>query len=272
MPPAAGSSSIPKASPEGPVGSPSGIRVGPARDSLPPPSIVTAAPLVVLPPEIGSASRDNPQDAETSQLSFLNRGPGGQEPLESSETSAHLDSDGSGLTAAPAPVLNRVDGEGTRTAKTDPPEVAPAETPTPVPPPLHTPRSPPAAETPPVSQPARPAAGTWVAAVTPDVTGSRPSGAQSAPAKTSAARYAPALMTLRDATSALQVFIALQKRHPVLSGKVPEVRPIAGEDQTTWYQLLVGPPVTQIEAEELRRRLGPEGQTLGCTVTVHSSE
>ncbi len=105
----------------------------------------------------------------------------------------------------------------------------------------------------------------------PPAAGSRASAAEpnAAGPKMSSDRFAPALITLKDASSVLQVFISLQKRHAVLSDKVPEVRPVPGEGQTTWYRLLVGPSVTRKEAEDICRQLGPEGQTLGCTVAVY---
>jgi hypothetical protein len=81
-------------------------------------------------------------------------------------------------------------------------------------------------------------------------------------------RYTPALMTLRDANAVLQVFIALQKRHVILSDKVPVPRPVERDGQT-WYKLHVGPAMSERDARATCEALGEEGQALGCTVEVH---
>ncbi len=81
--------------------------------------------------------------------------------------------------------------------------------------------------------------------------------------------FVPVLLTLKDQTSALQVFRDLQKRHPALATKTAELRSIVGPDQQNWYQVLAVPSGTQAEATELCRKLGPEGEALDCKVAAY---
>jgi hypothetical protein len=115
----------------------------------------------------------------------------------------------------------------------------------------------------------KPENGTWVAAVKPM---DRTAPKSSARTKTTEdpIRYAPALMSLRDANAVLQVFISLQKRHAILSDKVPVPRPVDRDGQT-WYKLHVGPAMSERDARATCEALGAEGQALGCTVEVHDA-
>ena len=111
---------------------------------------------------------------------------------------------------------------------------------------------------------------TWVTAIKPKDRATNTKPSPRAQKTKDQIRYTPALMMLRDANAVLQVFIALQKRHAVLSDKTPEARPVDRDGQT-WYKLHIGPAVSESEARATCEALGTEGQTLGCTVEVQGT-
>jgi hypothetical protein len=85
-----------------------------------------------------------------------------------------------------------------------------------------------------------------------------------------AGHFAPVLVTLKDKAAALQIFDDLQKRHAAaLANKKAEFRSFVGPDGQTWYHVVAAPPVTEAEASNVCRSLGPEGEALDCAVAAY---